>query len=67
MAAYLVYMLFGIAPSEKTREAAIRRIVNLHLDACSTEGYRAKIVKRGWELKSPQHLHTGGLTGGNGE
>ena len=32
----------------KAREIAIKKIVDLHLDICSSEGYRAKINKKGW-------------------
>jgi hypothetical protein len=35
------------------REAAIKEIVKLHLDVCSSQGYRAKINRNGWLLGLP--------------
>jgi len=36
----------------KARKAALKEIVKLHLDVWSSQGYRAKIKKKGWELHS---------------
>lgn len=34
------------------RDAAIKEITRLHLDVVSSQGYRAKIKRRRWELGS---------------
>lgn len=31
------------------REIVVKEITRLHFDMCSSQGYRAKINKRGWE------------------
>jgi len=35
--------------SPEGREAALKEIVKLHLNINSSQGYRAKINKKGWE------------------
>jgi len=49
---FLVIPVMVHYKNAEARAAAMKTIVKLHLDCCSSEGYRARIERKGWELDS---------------